>query len=110
MQCVEFLEMLKPDKDHSLDEVSGDLKVSASLLRNMAKPLEERKLITSRKSGRIKVYRRMIELPKFELSEEPVKLEQVNTSNAKIEETKIREVEVREVVRGDCSELGCSFL
>lgn len=99
-QSIEFLKTLKPDRDISLMEVSDKLGVSEGLLRNMIKLLDERKLIASRKSGRAKVYRRLIELPKLRLLQEPIELEQVNTSDARVEEVKIREAEVREVLRG----------
>ena len=100
MKHIELLKVLKLDRDYSLAEISRELGISDSFLRSKTKFLEERRLITSHKTGRIKVFRRMVELPKIQFVEEPLRLEQVNVSNAEIEEVNIKEAEVRDIIKG----------
>lgn len=99
-QHFEVLKMLRLDRDSTLTEILSGLKISDTILRRMLKFLEEKKLISTYKKGKIKPYHRMVELPEIKLKERSLTLENISTAKAKVRDVNLKEAEVREVVKG----------
>ena len=99
-QHFEVLKMLRLDRDSTLTDILSGLKISDTILRRMLKFLEERRLISTYKNGKIKLYHRMVELPKIELKERSLALENISTAKAEVRDVNLKEAEVREVVKG----------
>jgi len=99
---IEVLKVLLPDRDLSLIEVAGAAKKESEETRRLLKGLEDRRLVRSTKSGRAKMYRRLIDIPKIELVSQPLlRLNELNPSDGfKISKMKIKEPQVREMVKG----------
>ena len=99
-QQIEVLKVLIPDKDSTLIDILGELKVSESIMRSLLKFLEKKRLISSYKDGRIKRYHRIVELPKIDLEDKTLILENISTQKAEVVSVKLKEAEVREAIRG----------
>jgi predicted transcriptional regulator len=99
-QQIEVLKILKTDKDSTVIDILGESKISESVIRGLLKFLENKRLISSYKNGKIRLYHRLVELPKIDLKEKMLSLENIDVQKAKIENIKLKEAEVREVVKG----------
>lgn len=99
---IQVLKALYPDRDLTLIEIAGAAKRETEETRRLLKLLEERRLVRSTKIGRAKGYRRLLDMPRIELSTEPLlKLNELNPSDGfKLSKVKIKEPQVREVVKG----------
>ena len=98
------LRVLFPDKDQSTIEISSACKIQEDQVRKLVRELESQRLVRSSRLGRIKVYRRIVDIPKIELSKQLV-LDLVELGNegiptAKFQRVKIKEPQVREIVKG----------
>jgi uncharacterized protein len=103
------LRALHPDRDLSLVEIASASRIPEDQIRNLVRSLENQRLVRSSKLGRIKVYRRMVDLPKIELmkpgSLQPVDLSsesivQIPLLREKLQQSKLKEQQVREIVKG----------
>lgn len=103
-----ILKVLRPDRDLSIIEIASLSKIPDDQVRRLVKGLEDQRIVRSSKLGRIKVYRRIVDLPSIELTKQPsLELVELN-SNAGgsiqgplgVQETKIREEQVRDIVKG----------
>ncbi len=100
---IAILKALYPDKEQSLIEVAGAAKRTEEESRRLLKGLEDRRLVRSKKVGRAKMYRRLIDIPKIDLSGQSVlpQLSELNLMDGfKLSKQRIGEAQVREVVKG----------
>ena len=102
---IEILKVLHPDSDLSLIEIASASKRLEEETRRLLRGLESKRLVRSTKLGRAKMYRRLVDIPKIDLTDEPLlKLNELNTSeDFKLAKVKIKEDQVREVVKGTWS-------
>jgi predicted transcriptional regulator len=103
------LKVLHPDKDMSIVEIASQSKIPEDQVRRLLKGLEDQRLVRSSKLGRIKIYRRILDLPSIELTKQPsLELVELNANSSDgnptgllgIQETRIKEAHVREIVKG----------
>ncbi len=99
---IAILKALYPDRDLSLIEIAGVAKRETEETRRFLKGLEDRRLVRSTKSGRAKMYRRLLDIPKIDLISQPLlKLNELTPSDGfKLSKLKIKEPQVREAVKG----------
>jgi uncharacterized protein len=99
---IQVLKVLYPDRDLTLIEIAGAANHEVEETRRLLKLLEERRLVRSTKIGRSKGYRRLLDMPKIDLSSESLlKMNELNPSEGfKLSKVKILEPQVREVVKG----------
>jgi hypothetical protein len=97
---VEGLRAIEPDKDLSVIELAGKSRFPEDMMRKTARFLESKRLVTSIKTGKVKLYRRLVDIPKVPLSDAPLVLQTVNVNPAKEEELKIKEKDIRELLKG----------
>lgn len=97
---VELLRVISPDRDTTLIEIVSMMGDSKGVLRGAMNLLEKKRLVRSTTIGRIKVFRRMLDFPKFSWMSQPLDLQDVNLKQGKIAEVKIKESEIREIIKG----------
>ena len=99
---IEVLKVLLPDRDLSLIEIAGAAKKESEETRRLLKGLEDKRLVRSTKSGRANMYRRLLDIPRIELVNQPLlRLNELNPSDGfKLSKLKIKEPQVREMVKG----------
>jgi len=97
---VSLLRKLYPSKDSSAEDVASKIGISGGMARKPLSQLEAKRLVRSSKLARIKVFRRLVDIPKIKLDEWRPKLEQIVLAQAEVELARIRENEVRDVVKG----------
>ena len=101
---VTILKLLHPDKDMSLIELSAQSGLEDNQLRRFVKGLEDQRLVRSVKIGRAKLFRRMVDFPKIELTKEYLfqfqEMDPSSSSEAFVLKPKITEEQVRPIVRG----------
>ncbi|MGI0091748.1 MAG: ATP-binding protein [Nitrososphaerales archaeon] len=99
---VVILKALYPDRDMSLIEVASSAKRLEDETRRLLKGLEAKRLVRSTRVGRANMYRRLTDIPKIDLTGQPLlKLNELNASDGfKLAKLKIKEDSVREVVKG----------
>lgn len=99
---IQVLKVLYPERDLTLIEIAGAANHEAEETRRLLKLLEERRLVRSTKLGRAKGYRRLLDMPRIDLVQQPLlKLNELNPSDGfKLSKVKIKEPQVREVVKG----------
>ena len=99
-QHIEILRALDPEKDSSLIEIAGEIRVPERVLRKSMNFLEEKRLVRASKIGRVKVFRRLVDPPKIQLSGKVVKIEKVAILDEKVDKVRVEETEIREIIRG----------
>ena len=111
---IAILKALYPDREQSLIEVAGSAKRTEDESRRFLKGLEDRRLVRSRKLGRAKMYRRLVDIPKIDLLGDSIlpHLRELNpedgfvidkgrnNSGGKLSKMRIGEAQIREVVKG----------
>jgi hypothetical protein len=99
---IEILKVLPPDRDLTLIEIAGAARKESEEARRLLKGLEDRRLVRSTKLGRAKAFRRLLDIPRIELINQPLlRLNELNPSDGfKLSKLKIKEAQVREVVKG----------
>jgi len=100
---IAILKALYPDKDQSLIEIAGAARRTEEESRRLLRGLEDRRLVRSKKVGRAKMYRRLIDIPKIDLANQSVlpQLSELNPLDGfKLSKQRLGEAQVREVVKG----------
>ena len=99
---VAVLRALSPDEDSTPIEISGRTRFTESQVRKALRALESRRLVRENKVGKVKMYRRLTDLPKIDLTEESIiQVKEVDISNGtKLEGPVLKENLVREIVKG----------
>lgn len=99
---IVILKVLYPDKDLSIIEIASASKMLEDDARRLLKGLEEKRLVRSKKVGRAKMYRRLIDVPRIDLFDQTLlKLNELNEADGfKLTKLKIKESQVREFVKG----------
>lgn len=97
---VNLLQKLHPEKDSSAEDIASRVGISTGMIRKPLSHLEAKRLVRSSKLGKVKVFRRLVDMPKIRLSEGRLVLEKVNPQQSEVELPRIKEVEVRDVVKG----------
>lgn len=100
---MEILKNLDTSKETSLLDLSSKVNVSGDLARKSLNVLEKKRLARSTKYGRSKLYRRIIELPKLEMSRDGTFLDvsAINISKeANVNEPSIKEDDLIQIVKG----------
>lgn len=99
---ITVLKVLQPDKDMSLIEVASASKKLEDDARRLIKGLEDKRLVRSKKVGRNKMYRRLVDVPRIDMFDQTlIKLNELNEADGfKLTKLKIKEAQVREFVKG----------
>ncbi|MCL4517644.1 MAG: hypothetical protein M1587_00430, partial [Thaumarchaeota archaeon] len=99
---IEILKALQPDRNMSVIEVAGASRMPEEDARRLLHGLEDKRLVRSKKVGRAKMFRRLIDVPKIELFDRSLlRLNELNESDGfKLTKLKIKESQVREFVKG----------
>ncbi len=99
---VATLRALSPDKDMTPIEVSSVTRYPEMQVRKALRALESRRLVRENKLGKVKLYRRLTDLPEIGLTDESIiQLKEVDITNGtKLEGQGLRENLVREIVKG----------
>lgn len=99
---IAVLRALSPDRDSTPVEIAAVTRSTEALVRKSLRALESRTLVRENKVGKLKMYRRMVDLPKIDLGEQSiVQLKEIDTSNgSKLEGSLLKENLVREIVKG----------
>ena len=99
---IGILRVLHPDKDLSLIEIASASKRLEDDTRRLLKGLEDKRLVRSRKVGRAKMFRRLVDVPRIDLFDQTLlKLNELNEADGfKLTKLKIKESQVREFVKG----------
>jgi hypothetical protein len=105
---ITVLKALDADKRQSLIEIDSKVRLGKNYTRAALKKLEAAALVSSFDMGKIKVYRRIVELPRLKLFDEPLKLDDVEIEPEKNMDPDLKQV--REMVKAlvedaDVSEL-----
>ncbi|MGI0078763.1 MAG: ATP-binding protein, partial [Nitrososphaerales archaeon] len=98
---VAVLRALSPDQDSTPVEISGSTRSTEAQVRKALRALESRRLVRENKVGKVKMYRRLTDLPKIDLTESIIQLKEVDISKGtKLEGPVLKENLVREIVKG----------
>lgn len=99
---ITALRALSPDRDQSAIEIASSTRRTEDETKALLRRLETRRLVRSSKLGRSKMYHRLVDVPKIDLStESTMKLNELDASSGfKIAKLKVKEDLVREVVKG----------
>ncbi|MCL4435350.1 MAG: DUF87 domain-containing protein [Thaumarchaeota archaeon] len=97
---IELLRALQPDSDSSFIEVAGRIGVSDDMVRKEIGLLERRRLVRSSRVGRIKMFRRTVDLPRVKMDKRELELEAVNIPKKDLDGIKIKKSDVKEVIEG----------
>ncbi|MGI0080636.1 MAG: PepSY domain-containing protein, partial [Nitrososphaerales archaeon] len=98
---VAVLRALSPDQDSTPVEISGATRSTEAQVRKALRALESRRLVRENKVGKVKMYRRLTDLPKIDLTESVIQLKEVDISRGtKLEGPVLKENLVREIVKG----------
>lgn len=97
---VEVLLNLSDDKYSSAADLDNRMKISVDLVRNSLQELERKRLVKSTQMGRVKVYRRITNIPSMNLKEAPLNLSAVDPSAITLPPKGPTEAELRKMVRG----------
>jgi hypothetical protein len=96
---VEVLLALEADGELTVFDLIGRVRLSEDLVRQSLKALEERRLALSYRRGRVKVYRRTVEVPQMKLEPAPTVVEKVDEDGTR-EPPKASDEQLRNIVRG----------
>ncbi|MEM2741176.1 MAG: DUF87 domain-containing protein [Nitrososphaeria archaeon] len=107
---IELLKVLKPEKGLTIWETANKTFISENTTRKLIKELEDKKLVTSTRKGKIKFVHRLLDLPRIKMYDTPLTLEKLEISTAQIEEIKINEKEIMEVIHGLIDESNIEML
>ncbi|MFQ6010651.1 MAG: type I restriction enzyme HsdR N-terminal domain-containing protein [Nitrososphaerales archaeon] len=97
---VELLTALNPTKGLSYPEISRKTKMSDEIVRKLVKVLEQKRLVFTLKVGRIKVVRRIVDIPNIRLKDSEIQFEQNEMPEGKMDKIRITEKNVRSVLEG----------
>ncbi|MEM3637394.1 MAG: DUF87 domain-containing protein [Conexivisphaerales archaeon] len=97
-KLLTVLNALDSDKRETLVEVDSRVGYGRSSTRSALKRLEEVSLVSSFDAGRVKLYRRLVEMPELKLTERPVMVEEVKIQPAE-EQIGSDKREIREIVK-----------
>jgi hypothetical protein len=93
------LRVLEPDVERTAFDLMADLRISEDLVRASLRKLEERRLALSYRRGRVKVYKRSVDVPRVSYEQVPVTLARLDEGGT-LADQKVREGQLLEVVRG----------
>ncbi len=96
---VEVLLALQPNSESTVFDLVIRTHLSEDLVRKSLKGLEERRLALSYRRGRVKVYKRTVDIPNPRFVETPVTAEKLD-EGGEVKPLEIREEELRQLVRG----------
>jgi len=97
---VSLSQKFHPSKNSSAEDIANKIGISGGMARIPLSQLEAKRLVRSSRLGRIKVFRRLIDIPKIKLDEWRPRLDRIVPAQAEIEIASIKENEVRDVVKG----------
>ncbi len=97
---LELLRAILPEKDSSMTDVASRSRMPETVIRKLVKLLEQKRLVTAVKIGKVKMLHRLVDLPKIQLGQVELALKPVSAPPAKPEEIKLNESEIREIVKG----------
>jgi DNA-binding transcriptional ArsR family regulator len=98
-RSVEVVLALEPDGELTAFDLVKRVRLSEDLVRQALKELEQRRLALSYRRGRVKVYRRTVDVPRLKLRPGRFVGERIEESGV-VEPRKITEEELRQIVRG----------
>ncbi|MGA1976181.1 MAG: DUF87 domain-containing protein [Conexivisphaerales archaeon] len=96
---VEILQALQADGESVVFDLIERVRLSEDLVRRSLKVLEVRRLAMSYRRGRVKVYKRTVDLPRLKLETTQTHLDRIDEGGT-IEGQNVAEGQLREVVRG----------
>jgi hypothetical protein len=97
---IELLRALQPDNDASFIEIAGRIGLSDDMVRKEIRILERRRLVRSSKKGRIKIFRRSIDLPHVKMDKRAIELDLVTVNKKSQDNINIKKSEINEIVKG----------
>ena len=83
---LEVLRAVEPSEERTVFDLVRQIRLSEDLVRSSLRALEERRLVMSYRRGRVKVYRRSVDLPKLRYYETPVAVGEIDESGARAKE------------------------
>jgi predicted transcriptional regulator len=96
---IEVLQALEPNGELTVFDLVGRVRLSEDLVRRSLKTLEDRRLAFSYRRGRVKVYRRTVDVPQMKLEPTQAIVEKIDEDGTR-EPPRAKDEELRQIVRG----------
>jgi len=96
---IEVLQALEPKGELTVFDLVGRVRLSEDIVRQSLAALEDRRLALSYRRGRVKVYRRMVDVPQMKLGPTQAAVEKIDEDGTR-EPPRAKDEELRKIVRG----------